>query len=52
MIERISHITFIVKDMEKATFFFSSIFGAKEVYSSEEKTFSLSPEKFFLINGL
>ena len=52
MIEGVSHITFIVKNMEKAALFFSSIFDAKEVYSSEEKTFSLSPEKFFLINGL
>ena len=52
MIQGISHITFIVKDIENATRFFNSIFDAKEVYSSEEKAFSFSPEKFFLINGL
>ncbi len=52
MIQGISHITFIVKDIENATRFFNSIFDAKEVYSSDEKAFSLSPEKFFLINGL
>ena len=52
MIQGISHITFIVKDIENATRFFNSIFDAKEVYSSDDKAFSLSPEKFFLINGL
>ena len=48
----ISHITFIVKDLEKATLFFTKIFDAKEVYASGDKTFSLSKEKFFLINDL
>ncbi len=52
MIEGISHITFIVKDLQAAGNFFTHIFGAVEVYSSEEKTFSLSREKFFLIGGV
>lgn len=52
MIEGISHITFIVKDLENATHFFQSIFDAKEVYDSGEKTYSLSKEKFFLINDV
>lgn len=51
MIEGVSHITFIIKDLEKATTFFKCIFDAKEVYSSGDNTFSLSREKFFLING-
>lgn len=50
MITGISHITFIVKDLEKSSGFFREIFGAREVYSSSEKKFSLSSEKFFLIN--
>jgi len=49
MIEGISHITFVVHDLEKASSFFQDIFDAKEVYSSGEKTHSLSREKFFLI---
>jgi len=49
MIEGISHITFIVHDLEKATRFFREIFDAKEVYSSGDKTYSLSGEKFFQI---
>ncbi|MFZ5966858.1 MAG: FosX/FosE/FosI family fosfomycin resistance hydrolase [Bacillota bacterium] len=51
MIEGISHITFIVKNLERASTFFKSIFDAEEVYSSEDKFFSLSKEKFFLIGG-
>jgi len=52
MIQGISHITFIVRDLEKMTKFLTSIFDAEEVYSSGEQTFSISKEKFFLINGL
>ena len=52
MIEGISHITFIVKNLEKTAAFLKHIFDAQEVYSSGDNTFSLSCEKFFLINGL
>jgi len=50
VIEGISHLTFIVKDIELASTFFQFIFDAEEIYSSEDETFSLSREKFFLIN--
>lgn len=52
MISGISHLTFIVKDLNKAKTFFEKIFDAKEVYSSEDKYFSLSKEKFFLIGDI
>lgn len=52
MIEGISHLTFIVRDLERASTFFKSIFGAEEIYSSGANTFSLSEEKFFLVGGL
>jgi catechol 2,3-dioxygenase-like lactoylglutathione lyase family enzyme len=52
LIKGINHITFIVKDLGRATVFFEEIFGAKEVYSSGDKKFSLSKEKFFLINDI
>ncbi|QSJ14855.1 FosX/FosE/FosI family fosfomycin resistance hydrolase [Nostoc sp. UHCC 0702] len=52
MIQGISHITFIVKDLEKMKQFLTFIFDAHEVYSSGEQTFSVSKEKFFLINDL
>ena len=52
MISGISHITFIVKNLDKAAKFFKEIFEAEEIYSSEGKGFSISEERFFLINDL
>ncbi|EGC1347919.1 FosX/FosE/FosI family fosfomycin resistance thiol transferase [Listeria monocytogenes] len=52
MISGLSHITLIVKDLNKTTTFLKEIFNAEEIYSSGDKTFSLSKEKFFLIAGL
>lgn len=50
--EGISHITFIVKDLEKSARLFTEVLGGKEVYSSGDKTFSISREKFFLVSGV
>ncbi len=50
-IEGISHITLIVQDLERTSSFLTSILRAKEVYSSGERKFSLSKEKFFLLAG-
>ncbi|MBC2251078.1 FosX/FosE/FosI family fosfomycin resistance thiol transferase [Listeria sp. FSL L7-0123] len=52
MISGLSHITLIVKDLDRTTTFLQEIFNAKEIYSSGDNTFSLSKEKFFLIAGL
>ncbi|EAH4077027.1 FosX/FosE/FosI family fosfomycin resistance thiol transferase [Listeria monocytogenes] len=52
MISGLSHITLIVKDLNRTTAFLQNIFNAEEIYSSGDKTFSLSKEKFFLIAGL
>ena len=52
MIKGLSHITFVVKNLECSTLFFKNIFGAEEIYSSGDKTFSLSKEKYFLVNEL
>lgn len=52
MIKGISHITFIVKDLDKMKLFLETIFDAKEVYSSDGKEYSLSKEKFFLIGDI
>jgi catechol 2,3-dioxygenase-like lactoylglutathione lyase family enzyme len=52
VIDGISHLTFIVEDLERASIFFTSIFDAGEIYSSGDKTFSLNREKYFLVNGL
>lgn len=52
MSKGISHLTFIVKDLNRAAHFFQSIFDAQEIYSSGDKTFSLGREKYFFINDL
>ena len=52
MIEGLSHITFIVKDLERTARFLTNVFDAKEVYSSGDSTFSVSKEIFFLVGGL
>lgn len=51
MIESISHVTFIVKDVERTARLFRAVFDAEEVYDSAGKNFSISYEKFFVIGG-
>jgi catechol 2,3-dioxygenase-like lactoylglutathione lyase family enzyme len=51
MVEGISHITFIVQDLEKMKHIIVEVLGGEEVYSSGDETFSVSKEKFFLVNG-
>jgi catechol 2,3-dioxygenase-like lactoylglutathione lyase family enzyme len=48
----ISHITLICKDINKTAEFFCDLFGAEEIYSSDEHNFSISKEKFLLMNEL
>ena len=52
MIEGLSHITFIVHDLERMTHFLKMIFEAEEVYCSGDKSFSLAKEKFFEIGNV
>ncbi len=47
----ISHITFIVRDVERMASFLCEGLGAREVYDSAGREFSLSREKFFLLGG-
>lgn len=51
-IEGISHITFLVRDLDRMALFLCEGLGAKEVYDSERKNFSLSREKFFVLGGV
>lgn len=48
MIKGLSHMTFIVRDLDRMSAILTGVLGAQEVYSSEDETFSLSREKFFL----
>jgi len=52
MIEALSHITFIVSDLERMSNFLTTIFNAEEIYSSDGKEFSIAREKFFVINDV
>lgn len=52
MIEGISHITFLVEDLEKGKVFFEKVFDGKEVYSSGDDIHSIAREKFFLIGDI
>jgi catechol 2,3-dioxygenase-like lactoylglutathione lyase family enzyme len=50
-IEGISHITFIVRDLDQMSRFLCDGLDAQEVYDSIEKNFSISREKFFVLAG-
>jgi catechol 2,3-dioxygenase-like lactoylglutathione lyase family enzyme len=51
MIEGISHVTFVVRKLDKTSQFLRELFNAKEVYYSGEKKHSLYKEKFFIIGN-
>ena len=48
-IQSISHITFIVRDLDRMATFLCDGLGAAAVYDSAGKNFSISREKFFLL---
>lgn len=48
----LSHLTFVVADLDRAARFFCDGLGATEVYDSAGRDFSLSREKFFDLGGL
>jgi fosfomycin resistance protein FosX len=52
VIAGLSHMTFVVRDLERMTRILTGIFGAWEVYASGGETFSIAHEKFFLVGDL
>jgi catechol 2,3-dioxygenase-like lactoylglutathione lyase family enzyme len=52
LIAGLSHLTFVVRDLEKMSQIITEVLGGEEVYSSGDKTFSTSREKFFEAGGL
>jgi fosfomycin resistance protein FosX len=52
VIEGLSHVTFVVRDLDRMTRILTGIFGAREVYASGENTFSIAREKFFQVGDL
>lgn len=45
----LSHVTFIVRDLDRMERLLTTVLGAVRVYDSGRDTFSLSEERFFLI---
>jgi fosfomycin resistance protein FosX len=52
MIQGLSHLTFIVHDLDKMARIVIEVLGGEEVYASGEQTFSTSREKFFVAGGI
>ncbi|WP_024585569.1 FosX/FosE/FosI family fosfomycin resistance hydrolase [Aliihoeflea sp. 2WW] len=49
MVEGLSHITFIVRDLDRMETILTTVLDARKVYDSGADTFSLSRERFFLV---
>ena len=49
VISGLSHVTFITRDLEKMSRVITDVLGGVEVYSSGERQFSVSREKFFTV---
>ncbi|MFF2272234.1 FosX/FosE/FosI family fosfomycin resistance hydrolase [Agromyces sp. NPDC058136] len=45
----LSHVTFIVRDLDRMERILTTVLGAVRVYDSGSATYSLSPERFFLV---
>ena len=52
MIEGLSHVTLVVRDLDAMTELLEVVLGAELVYSSGARTFSVAPERFFVIGGV
>ena len=51
MVQGLSHITFVVRDLDKMEEMLTQVLDANKIYDSGDKTFSLSRERFFDIAG-
>jgi fosfomycin resistance protein FosX len=51
-IEVLSHMTFIVRDLDRMESLLTTVFGARKVYDSGSERFSLSKERFYLVGQL
>jgi catechol 2,3-dioxygenase-like lactoylglutathione lyase family enzyme len=51
-IRAVSHLTFIVRDVDRTSELFRLALDASEVYDSGDRQFSVSREKFLLLGGV
>lgn len=47
----LSHITFIARDLDRMEEILVAVLGARKVYDSGDRTFSLSKERLFLVGA-
>ncbi|MEM9029544.1 MAG: FosX/FosE/FosI family fosfomycin resistance hydrolase [Pseudomonadota bacterium] len=52
MIAGLSHMTFVVKDLDRMAAILTNVLGARELYASGDDTFSISRERFFDLAGI
>ena len=52
MIEGLSHLTFIVRDLDKMEEILTKVLDARKIYDSGDQSFSLSKKRFFDISGI
>lgn len=52
MVLGISHITLVVSDLKKTASMFTDILGAEVAYDSGENHYSISKEKFIVLNNV
>ena len=52
MVQGLSHITFIVRDLHRMEQILTTVLDAKKIYDSGDNTFSISKERFFDIGGV
>jgi fosfomycin resistance protein FosX len=51
-VQGLSHITFIVRDLDRTSWLLREGLGAREVYDSRAKNYSVSREKFFMLGDV
>jgi fosfomycin resistance protein FosX len=51
-VQGLSHITFVVRDLDRVERLLTDVLGARKVYDSGDATFSLSKARFFLSGGV
>jgi catechol 2,3-dioxygenase-like lactoylglutathione lyase family enzyme len=51
MIEGLSHITLVTRDLDRMSTIVETVLGGREVYASGERTFSIAREKFYDVAG-
>ena len=49
MVKGLSHMTFIVSDLDRMEVLLTTVLDARKMYDSGDRTFSVSRERFFLV---